>query len=731
MKKLILYFLLLPGIISIPGWGQTTGDYRSFLNGDWNVAGNWQKYNGSAWVAASEFPPVNGLTKKVTILSGHIIDATNSITSNSGTAEIVVAANGTLNMGTYGIRGTSTSTRFNKVTIDGTLNTNSLVNATTFAVGASGTFVTSYVGSSGWWHDSASGPTTVTLDGILEFNGGPSQVIPGYSYSEIVLSGTETVLITTGQVNVTGNLTINSNAALEVKTLLNVAGTISLHGILQALPSSSIDVVNLNIYTINGLRLQSDNITSASLIITGVLNGDTNATGSIQADLSLPATSWHYISPPVSSVSTSLFSSGGVRNVTLYDESYITTDMNNGWVNYEGYHYNTSTSLWELVTSKAWNALIGGYGYNYYNSNAASYSFNVNTNTLDTEVTLKYGSGGAGTPAVQGYNLIGNPFTSGLDWDLVVTDLLNTGKQGWDDVEQAIYFRNGGNLIIYNGGVTNPNSYNEFGNFIPPMQGFFIRSAVNDFVLTLPAASKVHTSNLRYKGTTIIPLVRLEIENSGKTDQTVVRFDDKATILYDNSFDARKLFPDANLPSIASSLGGIDYSINGVPFPVNSISIPLVINAPSTGSYVITAKEIKALGNYNVTLKDNTQNLTINLSDINTYTFSSQTGKFSDRFVLNVTNISTALSEKKVSDIAFNIFSGTDILNIQTLNNTWDGLRGNIKIFDLAGRQLLVLSNKEFNSGDLIQIPVNFQKGAYIVEITSAEKRFVGKVMIK
>jgi hypothetical protein len=731
MKKIIFYLFLLFFILSIPVLGQTpvNGDYRSLQSGNWNIKENWEKYNGSTWIAASEFPPISGLTKKVTIVSGHIIDATNSITSNSGTAEIFVATNGTLNMGTYGIRGTSTSTRFNKVTIDGTLNTTSLVNSVTFTVDASGTFVTSYVGSSGWWYISAS-PTTVTLDGIVEFNGGPNQLIPSYPYSEIIVSGTDPKTIT-GQVDVTDLLTINSNATLEVNAILAVAGTISLHGILQVVPSASIDVVNLNIYTTNGLILQSDASTSASLIISGDLNGDINATGSIQANLNLPATSWHYISPPVSSVGTSMFSTGGVRNVTLYDESYITTDMNNGWVNYEGYHYNTSTSSWELVISKAWTTLLAGHGYNYYNSSSATYSFQVNTNTANTPVTLKYASGGAGTSSVQGYNLIGNPFTSGIDWDIVVTDPLNTGAPGWSSVEQAIYFRNGGNLIIYNGGVTNPNSYNEFGNFIPPMQGFFIKSNVNDFELIIPSAAKTHTSNLRYKGTTIIPLVRLEIENSGKTDQTVVRFDDKATILYDNSFDARKLFPDANLPSIASSLGGTDYSINGIPFPESSISIPLVINAPVSGSYVITAKEIKALESYNVSLKDISQNLTINLSDISAYTFSSSAGKYTDRFILTISNLLTAISENKVSDIAFNIFSGTDILNIQTLSSSWDGIKGLIKVFDITGRQVLVLNNIEFYSGDLKQIPVNFQKGAYIVEITSAEKRFVGKVMIK
>ncbi|NLI24042.1 MAG: hypothetical protein GX419_04990, partial [Bacteroidales bacterium] len=61
-----LVFLFLP-IIRIEA--QVAGDYRTIATGtwNWNVVGNWQRYDGSAWVAAADFPGQNPGAGTVTI----------------------------------------------------------------------------------------------------------------------------------------------------------------------------------------------------------------------------------------------------------------------------------------------------------------------------------------------------------------------------------------------------------------------------------------------------------------------------------------------------------------------------------------------------------------------------------------------------------------------------------------------------------------------------------------
>jgi hypothetical protein len=737
MKKVFevsVFFLLFSFILVAESFGQypapVNGDYRSCNNGNWNIVANWEKFNSTEnkWNPSTEIPSTTYLTKTVTIQPGHTINASGSISSPSSTAKIIVAENATLNMNGYYIRGGSTSTKFNYMVIDGNLSSSNYVNVNYLDIGVNGVLTTSY---SGGWFSQA--PITANIFGTVVFNG-TNQQIPPSQYSKVIVSGTGQKLIN-GQPTIKDMMTVENNTSIlitETGTLI-IEGVMNLYGPVVANAGSSIDVYDLNLYIPDGLELQTEGLTSASMILNGSLNSDPAATGNIRSLLSVPGTSWHYISVPFSTVSKDVFSAEGVRNVSLYDESYITTNTDNGWVNYEGYHYNvmTTPAAWQLVQSKQWNNLIAGRGYNYYSADDKSFYITGPVDNTDVKVNLLFGSGGIGNPTAQGYNLIGNPFFSGIDWDLVTSDPINTDAEGWSSVEQAIYFRYNGSLITYIGGVTIPNTYNELGNLVPPYQGFFIKSNINNFDLTIPLSARMHTPNLRYKGVILVPLIRLELTNSVKTDQTAIRFDEKATLDYDNSFDARKLFSDAAVPSISSTLGGMNYSINGIPYPEHSVTVPLTINAPSTGNYSIRAMEIQGLDNYRITLKDNLLNTSTNLSDISTYSFSSNTGKYSDRFVLTVENITTAIPETKAQNIAFKIYGSSDALNIQLLNDSWSGIKSNLKIYDLTGRPVLSLSNVDFSSGIVKQIPFSAQKGAYIVEITGDYRRYVGKFISK
>jgi hypothetical protein len=265
------------------------------------------------------------------------------------------------------------------------------------------------------------------------------------------------------------------------------------------------------------------------------------------------------------------------------------------------------------------------------------------------------------------------------------------------------------------------------------MQGFFVKSNVTTGPtnpLVIPASARVHSANKRYKGFLSIPLIRLQVENSGKTDETVIRFDEKATTSFDNSFDAYKVFPSADIPSVSSFLNGIEYSINGIPYPESSTTIPLIINAPANGSYNINANEITDLGNYKIFLSDNLLGTNIDLNQSPVYSFSTVSGTIRDRFSINIATLETAIPENRLSENAFNIFSRDKMINIQTLGDEWDGKQGNIKIFDMGGRVLGTKENMYFEKGDITSIPFNSQNGFYFVEVKSGVLRYVGKVLV-
>lgn len=60
---------------------QQTGDYRSSGSGNWTNAANWEVYNGTAWVAATNYPGEIAGTNNVYILGGNTISLGSTIPS--------------------------------------------------------------------------------------------------------------------------------------------------------------------------------------------------------------------------------------------------------------------------------------------------------------------------------------------------------------------------------------------------------------------------------------------------------------------------------------------------------------------------------------------------------------------------------------------------------------------------------------------------------------------------
>lgn len=55
-------------------FSQQIGDYKSVASGTWTTVSNWQVYNGTTWVAASQNPGQTSGTYSVTISAGTTID---------------------------------------------------------------------------------------------------------------------------------------------------------------------------------------------------------------------------------------------------------------------------------------------------------------------------------------------------------------------------------------------------------------------------------------------------------------------------------------------------------------------------------------------------------------------------------------------------------------------------------------------------------------------------------
>jgi parallel beta-helix repeat protein len=474
----------------------------------------------------------------------------------------------------------------------------------------------------------------------------------------------------------------------------------------------------LNNNSTGTLWLKSDVNSVASMIV----NTYNKNSGNEKIELYLsggggPNNKWHYISTPVSTLAVSTFT-GVTDDIAQFVESRPEFDMMEGWVAYDGYAYSTGTNIGPTFSS-----LTPGKGYNFYDAANQMFTFSGSLNTTDLGVTLGYSV----TSSNPGFNLLGNPFSSGLNWNDITS---GTYFPYPSNTSKGLYFTRDNVQCSYISGVGIPG---DVSPIIPPMQGFFVKAnGTPDGQLTLPAASRTHSDiHARYKGASVIPLVRLSITENSNSDETVVRFDEQAKTYFDNDFDALKLFVSLSNTSIYSSLSGIKYAINGQPYPGTFVDIPIAVILLQDGSHSLSATQVQGLENYNVYLIDNATGFTANLKTTPVLTFSVSAGLISDRFILRVSNVSTGTEDPVMPNNIFNIYAGNNLINIQTIADDWEGKTGSVRVQDMSGKTIADLQNAEFGKNSITQVQAPVTKGLYIVEIRSGVKRYVGKVIIR
>jgi len=472
------------------------------------------------------------------------------------------------------------------------------------------------------------------------------------------------------------------------------------------------------------LRLESDADSIASLIVSTYSDSGNEEIELYLTGGSSPDYKWHYISSPVSSLATSVFT-GTTNNLAQYVESLPVSDspydLLRGWIAYDTWSYYSGS----LSGSNGFSTLDPGKGYNYYYTSNKTYSFSGTLNTSDVSPTLGYSGVDA---SMSGFNLLGNPFSSGLDWDDIADGVHYSYPAS---TSKGLYFTRNNTQCSYISGVGIPLGVT---GIIPPMQGFFVHTtAVGGTSLTLPAEARTHNDiHARYKGKTLIPLVRLSVtEDTISNDETVVRFDEFAKSYLDNDFDAIKMFLSSTKTTIHTSLDGTDYAINGLPFPETVVEIPVVVNVVSDGNHKISAMQLQGLEDYNVILTDNSTGYIADLKTNPDLIFYSPEGLLSDRFVLKVSNVATVVEPSLIIKSDFNLFYGFDLINIQTLSGDWEGKYGSVRVMDMAGKTITNLAGTEFSRNSLTQIRAPKAKGLYLVEIKAGVKKYVGKVVIR
>ncbi|QKG52693.1 DUF4394 domain-containing protein [Hymenobacter sp. BRD67] len=410
-----------------------------------------------------------------------------------------------------------------------------------------------------------------------------------------------------------------------------------------------------------------------NLVLGGTLNGRsggrTFTTGpvSVQSGLSLIGNLAIGPNQPFTLLSNAsgtayVVNSGGVATGTATVQRYITpTNPGLGYRHYSAPVSNTTvgdlaTSTFTPVFNASYNTsstpgtvrpypTVYGYSQAQYESSPASaatpdfdkgyyspadgtapwvpgtgYTVNLGGNELvDFNGTLTNGDistagQGRSAKANAGWQLLGNPYPSSLDWDQVVA----TG--GLVNIRNAVYvFKSNSQYGGIYASYINGQSTNGGTNVIPVAQGFFVQtSAVGA------------TGNINFKNTQRIttgvtapfqrtaadarPQLLLELSNGQTASQTDIYFQNGATAGFDNAYDATAL-PFLNGLLLATEAGTDVLAINGQPALAGSVTIPLQVGVAAAGTYSLRAATLANLPTgYHAYLRDAILNTYTDLS---------------------------------------------------------------------------------------------------------------------
>ncbi|RYY21495.1 MAG: DUF4394 domain-containing protein [Cytophagaceae bacterium] len=224
-----------------------------------------------------------------------------------------------------------------------------------------------------------------------------------------------------------------------------------------------------------------------------------------------------------------------------------------------------------------------------------------------------------GPQATAGYQLVGNPYPSAIDYTVV--------RGASTGMEDAVYVYKStgpyvGGYISYVNGVRSSTSPLPVGTtpplpattenqlpIIPIAQGFFMRVAVGQTgTVNFTNAARLNApNNTLFQRTTadLRPRLALSLRNATVANQTVMYFEQGATAGFDAVFDAHYL-PATHGLHLASDISTEQLAISGLPELTGAAAVaPLYVHAATAGTYTLTADELVNLpAGYHAYLRD-------------------------------------------------------------------------------------------------------------------------------
>lgn len=476
-----------------------------------------------------------------------------------------------------------------------------------------------------------SSPANLTLTGNWVNNG---TFLPASGTVTFTNTTNGTKTISGSSTTLFNNLTIQNNTAA---TDVSVDGTAEVQGVITLSSGAVLDADGPGTGTLTLLSTSDDPTGDASI---ATLSGGAAVIGdvTVQRYMTIEGPSgsnnriYRYISSPIQNATvadiqneipiTGSFTGSSTctgctttPSMFTYDETVTTGGIDNG---YEAFPVSSNTE--QLVPGRGYVVFVRGNINPILSAGSALFDVRgpVNSGTISLGNPGGITFTSSGVPANDGWNLVGNPFPSTIDWNAA------TGWVRPAALDATIYFRDNGNdpqrYATWNG-VTGTNGGSRY---IAMGQAFWVKLNSGPSPVTLSANENVKVAGTQttfFRSAAPSDLLRITLRNGLKEDETVIHFREDATTGFDSHADAWKL---ANSTINLSTLleDGQKVAINSLsPFNCSG-EVKLDISNVAPGSYELRFSELESFSPAaNIQLVDNFNGTVTNVRTSSTYTF--------------------------------------------------------------------------------------------------------------
>ena len=523
------------------------------------------------------------------------------------------------------------------------------------------------------------------------------------------------------------NLTVNNTGGVTTSSAVSVE---------RALTVSS----NLNIGTGLNFILSSNSTTGVAYVVNsgGVVNG--TATVRRYITPTNPGLGYRHYSAPVTNTTvgdlattsfTPVFNAAYNSNPTPGTTTPFPTVYGYNQTQYEG---SPATTITLDFDKGFYSPASGGDAW----PSGTGFTVNLGSSEMvDFVGTLATGSfstpgQGRGAKANAGWQLLGNPYPSPLDWDQVVAT-------GLANIAPTVYvYKSSGQYTGSYASYVNGQGTNGGTNVIPVAQGFFVRTGAvgatgNLNFMNSQRITTDATAPFQRTAADTRPQLLLELGNGTLTSQTDIYFQNGATAGFDNAFDATAL-PFPNGLTLASEAGSDVLAINGQPALSAAVTVPPRVAVATAGTYSLRAADLANLpAGYHAFLRDAVLNTYTDLATTPSVSLNLASGAAPGRLAVVFTNVSPLATAPAALAALASVYpspaSGKATLVLP------QALRGNatstVRLLNALGQAVLIRTVAP-GSADAIELPLaGLAAGIYTVRATTVAGQVAKRLVIE